>query len=512
MIKYFYYGATDLFHGTALFQENFMRGEFRWCPSDASKHNFPPCPVIHLDFSAVFGDAASFENQLIEDLREIGRSEGAGDIVGSTVGKVLKSLIIKLANQRLNEWQKVVILIDEYDSPLNKMLSANIDFAGMLEVYKEFFSTIKCMDHCIEFAYVTGITSYGLAGLFSGANNFVDKTFDYRYHSLFGFTKSEVVQVITDVRGMPPNEATLKALEAKYNGYSWIVTEQEPHETVYNPFSIAQYCNTGILGSFWTQTSSQSLMKTFPVVSTVRFPLIMPGNSLTLPRSPMVLINKVSDESVGRLLLEMGYATIKSVSASNLTLDYPNEEIRDYIKSDFLAFFFQTSPCSFAFDAVKMSVLGGDGNVTALISYINQGIQSVSYVYASMLQKEAFWVLHTRLALWCMNAEFSSETTNLNGRSDMLLFIGNTQYILEFKVVDANGNKKRLTKVAHEALEQVERNSYEENDLARNKKAAGALKQTVKIVIVVDTHKTMRKIALMISKTPDGKLTDKYFE
>ena len=83
-----------------------------------------------------------------------------------------------MANQRLNEWQKVVILIDEYDSPLNKMLSANIDFAGMLEVYKEFFSTIKCMDHCIEFAYVTGITSYGLAGLFSGANNFVDRTFD----------------------------------------------------------------------------------------------------------------------------------------------------------------------------------------------------------------------------------------------------------------------------------------------------------------------------------------------
>jgi len=53
MLKYFFYGATDLFRDTALFNTTFVRGKFCWCPSNPKMHNFPPCPVIHLDFSGL---------------------------------------------------------------------------------------------------------------------------------------------------------------------------------------------------------------------------------------------------------------------------------------------------------------------------------------------------------------------------------------------------------------------------------------------------------------------------
>jgi hypothetical protein len=103
-----------------------------------------------------------------------------------------------------------------------------------------------------------------------------------------------------------------------------------------------------------------------------------------------------------------------------------------------------------------------------------------------------------------MDAEFGVEICNLNGRSDLLLFIGDTQYVLEFKAVEANGDDAKLQKVALGALNQVEDKKYSVNDLARNMK--DTIKQTVKIALVVDTHSSKRKFALMLSKTQDGSL------
>jgi hypothetical protein len=50
MLKYFFYGLTGLFKGLHVDKEDFEVGVFRWCPADPTKHNFPPCPVISLNF------------------------------------------------------------------------------------------------------------------------------------------------------------------------------------------------------------------------------------------------------------------------------------------------------------------------------------------------------------------------------------------------------------------------------------------------------------------------------
>ena len=509
MLSYFFYGATDLFRDMALFNMKFKEGKFCWCPSDPKMHNFPPRPVIHLDFSEfVVPDAASFQNMLIARLHAIGTEEGAGKLDGSTAAEVLSSLVRKLASQRLNQWGKVVLLIDEYDGPLNRLVSSKENFNAITAVYKAFFSQVKTLDKFIDFALVTGITSYGLAGLYSGANNFVDATFDSRFNSICGFTKQEMVQLICEVRGTPPSESMLKALEAKYNGYSWLTEDDDVNgsrETVYNPFLIGRYCSTGLLNSFWVASSSESLMTAFPVVASVQFPINVSFSSLTNPRlSPIDMSRDADDEEVGRFLLEAGYVTIKSAKNATLLLDHPNQEVRDFIKSDFLKTFFKASTGTAKFLDAKNKILGGNGDVTALISYFNDGIESLSYLHANILQKESTWVFAIRQLLWSMDAEFGVEICNLNGRSDLLLFIGDTQYVLEFKAVEANGDDAKLQKVALGALNQVEDKKYSVNDLARNKK--DTIKQTVKIALVVDTHSSKRKFALMLSKTQDGSL------
>jgi len=246
-------------------------------------------------------------------------------------------------------------------------------------------------------------------------------------------------------------------------------------------------------------------MTAFPVVASVQFPINVSFSSLTNPRlSPIDMSRDADDEEVGRFLLEAGYVTIKSAKNATLLLDHPNQEVRDFIKSDFLKTFFKASTGTAKFLDAKNKILGGNGDVTALISYFNDGIESLSYLHANILQKESTWVFAIRQLLWSMDAEFGVEICNLNGRSDLLLFIGDTQYVLEFKVVEANGDDAKLQKVALGALNQVEDKKYSVNDLARNKK--DTIKQTVKIALVVGTHSSKRKFALMLSKTQDGSL------
>ena len=53
MLKYYFYGAVNLFEGLAVYNETHERFDSMWCPSDPSKHNFAPFPVVHLDFSVL---------------------------------------------------------------------------------------------------------------------------------------------------------------------------------------------------------------------------------------------------------------------------------------------------------------------------------------------------------------------------------------------------------------------------------------------------------------------------
>ncbi len=52
MLQKIFYGLTGLFQGLHVYDEDFNVGEFHWCPTDPTKHNFPPCPVISLTFDS----------------------------------------------------------------------------------------------------------------------------------------------------------------------------------------------------------------------------------------------------------------------------------------------------------------------------------------------------------------------------------------------------------------------------------------------------------------------------
>jgi len=545
MLRYFFYGATNLFLDTAVYGETFKVGDqFLWSPRDPTKHNFPPCPVIHLDFSDYQGGTAhSFNTTLIGELESIGHAEGVRNLVKSDdVGEVLEDLITKLKNHPLNKWKQVAVLVDEYDSPLNYISASDnrAEFAAVSAALRLFFTTVKKMDSDIVFAYVTGITSYGLAGLYSGANNFEDVSFDPRFNALCGFTEPEVSDLITQLCGAPPSESTLKTLKDKYNGYSWLKRTDSQltlREKVYNPFLIGRYCKAMEYGSYWASTSSESLMTRFPQVGSVVLPMEISAALLGTPRPHIGPRDAADNDAVGRLMLEAGYATISRSTGTEITLDYPNSEIREFIKSDFLKTFLSISTKDTTFREHVRAILSGNGDIKALVELTNELTLSMSFDHAHKLS-ESSWVVQVRLLLWCMEAEFGVEQPNSLGRSDIVIFIGDTQYVLEFKVVrpaktprpkpgdtkpseeGAHQTKPQITKkrktqlemeterktqlenAARQALAQIESNRYDVSDLARNK--GRSITRTVKIGLVVDMHDDARRIALMYVKNPNA--------
>jgi len=201
-------------------------------------------------------------------------------------------------------------------------------------------------------------------------------------------------------------------------------------------------------------------------------------------------------------MMEAGYATIKSSDGTTVWLDYPNSEVREFIKSDYLKTFFGATTENLTFVDLQKKVLGGNGNITALIEWINGGITTLSFMHAPALTLESTWLIQVRQGLWCMGADFGTEIQNLYGRSDIVVFIGNTQYVLEFKAVSAEGSEAILAKTAELALQQIDKKKYEYNELARNK--GPLITQTVKVALVADTHETVRQLAHMVSQTGDG--------
>ena len=132
--------------------------------------------------------------------------------------------------------KKPIILIDEYDNPMNGSYG-NDEVHEKIKSFlrKVYGSALKGNAH-MRFAVLTGVTRVSKESIFSGVNNFrVYDLFDKQYDEMFGFTQAEVEKLLAD-NGHPE-----KIAEAKewYDGYRF------GNVDVYNPWSILMYVDTG---------------------------------------------------------------------------------------------------------------------------------------------------------------------------------------------------------------------------------------------------------------------------
>ncbi|MBD3830677.1 MAG: AAA family ATPase [Arcobacter sp.] len=253
-------------------------------------------PVIHISFGAGVLDAKEKIKDRIE--KNFKDAQELLDIKCEKLNNmaICLSELIQKAYEKYN--QKVVILVDEYDKPILDNID-NIEMAKIArEELKNIYSVIKDSDEYIKFAFLTGVSKFSKASIFSGLNMLNDISLDKNYGNICGYTQKDLESCFDNYF----DGVDMNRVKEWYNGYNFL------GDNLYNPFDILLFLDKDkTFNNYWFETGTPTfLMK------------LIETNNYFLPRlSNLVvgeqLLNSFDIENLDLevILYQAGYLTIE---------------------------------------------------------------------------------------------------------------------------------------------------------------------------------------------------------
>ncbi|WP_338981015.1 AAA family ATPase [Fusobacterium nucleatum] len=350
--------------------------------------------------------------------------------------------------------QKVVVLIDEYDSPL---VSAYINgyYNKAKNFFKTFYSTVLKDNSYLQMGVLTGIIRVIKAGIFSDLNNLSTYTIlSDVYTDSYGLTEEEVEKSLKDY-GI---EAEISKVKDWYDGYRFGDSE------VYNPWSIINFLRFKELRAYWVDTSGNDLindvLKKMTKDTVKALERLFDGEGLRQNISGTSDLSKLLDENeLWELLLFSGYLTIEEkINQKNYILRLPNKEVKELFKDSFLEKYFGRGN--------KLSDLMEALTENRIEDY-EESLQeilltSVSYNDTKKGNEAFYHGLIMGMGLY-LEGEYITKSNIESGlgRYDFLIEPKNKSkraFIMEFKSTDS---VEKLEEVSKEALKQIEDKKYD---------------------------------------------------
>ena len=205
--------------------------------------------------------------------------------------------------------QKVVILLDEYDTPMQEAY-VNGFWDELVAFTRNMFNSAFKTNQYLERAVMTGITRVSKESIFSDLNNLkVVTTTSDEYATSFGFTEEEVFAALELC------ESGLEKTKVKewYDGFIF-----GKHGDIYNPWSILNVLDTGVITTYWANTSSNSLVGKLIREGNgnvkEQFEELLQGRHLYVPVDEQIVYNQLDDNenAIWSLLLASGYLKVLS--------------------------------------------------------------------------------------------------------------------------------------------------------------------------------------------------------
>lgn len=242
-----------------------------------------------------------------------------------TISIRIDSLVRKMHRAK---GKNVVVLIDEYDSPLIQNIKNPDLLEEMRRVLHAFYATLKSLDPYIRFCMLTGVTKYGKMSIFSGMNNLRDISFLNEYAAICGITDAELhstlhvgVEEFAAAKGIEINEA-YHMLKSNYDGYHF----SRDMTDIYNPYILLNALSDKEISDYWFETGTPTMLVR------VLEGLDMDIESLEGAEASVRELNNIYTPSMRPLALfyQSGYLTLKSHDAEDgaFTLGFPNHEVR----------------------------------------------------------------------------------------------------------------------------------------------------------------------------------------
>ena len=382
-----------------------------------------------------------------ENLKNIIYKEAGIDDLTTTL-----KFLTKILYEKYNK--KIVVLVDEYDSPL---VSAYIN--GYYEKAKNFFKTFYSLvlkdNNYLQMGVLTGIIRVIKAGIFSDLNNLRTYTIlSDDYTDSYGLTEEEVEKSLKDY-GI---EAEISKVKDWYDGYKFGDSE------VYNPWSILNFLQDKKLRAYWVDTSGNDLinnvlkMRNKNIITALE--RLFNGEGLRQNISGTSDLSKIlSDDEIWELLLFSGYLTVEEkINQDNYILRLPNKEVKSLFRKTFIeTYIARGSKLSFLMESlIENKIEDYEENLQEIL------LTSVSYNDTKKGNEAFYHGLIMGMGLY-LEGEYITKSNIESGlgRYDFLIEPKNKSkraFIMEFKSTDS---VQKLEEVSKEALQQIEDKKYD---------------------------------------------------
>jgi len=347
--------------------------------------------------------------------------------------------------------QRVVILIDEYDRPILDTID-NLEQSKLnREFIKGMYSVMKGADAYIKFVFLTGVSKFSKASIFSGLNMLSDISLHQNYGNICGYTQSNIENEFLPYL----NGVDLTKVKEWYNGYNFL------KDDVYNPFDILQFIDNGYkFKNYWFATGTPTFLIK-----------LIEKNSYFLPRLANLKVGEqildsfdIENINLEVILYQAGYLTIdemvidEDLDIIEYKLKLPNKEV----KQSFNDYIIQTllKKTDYNIDKKQIIIALREANLESFkdaFVTIFSAIPYNNYTQNNMQNYEGFYASIIYIYLQSLGVDIIGEDVTNKGRIDLTLKIENKIYIIEFKVGKEN------------ALAQIKEKDYAKKYLQDNK-------------------------------------------
>ncbi|MDR2577417.1 MAG: AAA family ATPase, partial [Chitinispirillales bacterium] len=305
-------GKRELFEGLAI-----AKTDWEW-------ESFP---VIHLDMSKVTTSLGTdgVRNSLIRRM-EYAAQENEIDLrAGETdPGEMLADLIVKASKKH---GKPAVVIVDEYDKPFLDFYNKPPMAEEVRGIMRGCYSQLKANEPHMRFLFMTGISKFTKAGVFSTLNNLNDLSLDSKFGTLLGYTEKELVGYFAEHLEAGAEKLKISVdelvdrLRRHYDGFCF-----DGSQRVYCPFSVLNFFSDCRLLNYWMDSGGTRVIAEY-----------MKGRNLTVEqfRGMSVSMNfvfspgEIESTPPEGFLYQAGYLTLREGGDDYFLLDYPNTEVLD---------------------------------------------------------------------------------------------------------------------------------------------------------------------------------------
>lgn len=365
--------------------------------------------------------------------------------------------------------EPIVILIDEYDSQLATNINNKELFEKFREILHDFFNAIKNNTKNLRFFFITGVSRFSNASLFSAFNNLQDISMNIEYAGITGFSVEEFeyyfkehLEHASKVLNKPLVELK-QDLKEFYDGYCF---DEMASVKLYNPWSVLNFLKnprSGII-SYWASTAQTSLVYEYYARryfdGNLDEQLDRANFNIPIRVSRQALNNSmnISEISESALLFQTGYLSVVSGDVDTFTLLPPNLEIKAELSEIFVDKILKCNSRQFLTRSLGRQILKYllNTDTESLKTDLNLILKNLSN-YNTIFDHENSVRDLISLSLKIMGIDNYVEVQDSCGRMDLMIPTRTHRFVFEFKLAT---NQSEVDKKFCEAKKQIIKRDY----------------------------------------------------